>query len=87
MTYSEKEELKQLPEASSWPNFSGEGEYYHMELIDYIGGLFINVPRIPDSWITARPNAELKGNASIWYNEMKDIHVKRDWPWWKSPII
>ncbi|MBW0482350.1 hypothetical protein O181_022065 [Austropuccinia psidii MF-1] len=35
-SYSEKEALKQLPEASSWPKFSGTGEYDHMELIDYI---------------------------------------------------
>ncbi|MBW0571069.1 hypothetical protein O181_110784 [Austropuccinia psidii MF-1] len=34
MSYSEKEALKQLPEASSWPKFSGKGEYAHMELID-----------------------------------------------------
>ncbi|MBW0566551.1 hypothetical protein O181_106266 [Austropuccinia psidii MF-1] len=30
MSYSEKEALKQLPEASSWPKFSGTGEYDHM---------------------------------------------------------
>ncbi|MBW0506986.1 hypothetical protein O181_046701 [Austropuccinia psidii MF-1] len=60
MSYSEKEALKQLPEASSWPKFSGTGEYDHMELIDYIDGLFI---------------------------DMKEIHCRRNWPWWKSPII
>ncbi|MBW0491501.1 hypothetical protein O181_031216 [Austropuccinia psidii MF-1] len=48
MTYSEKEVLKQLPEASSWPKFSVVGEYYHMELNDYIDGLFIDVPSISD---------------------------------------
>ncbi|MBW0482511.1 hypothetical protein O181_022226 [Austropuccinia psidii MF-1] len=42
MSYSEKQALKQLPEASSWPKFSGTGEYDHMELIDYIDGLFID---------------------------------------------
>ncbi|MBW0481625.1 hypothetical protein O181_021340 [Austropuccinia psidii MF-1] len=47
-SYSEKEALKQLPEASSWPKFSGTGEYDHMELIDYINGLLIDVPSIPD---------------------------------------
>ncbi|MBW0490693.1 hypothetical protein O181_030408 [Austropuccinia psidii MF-1] len=36
MSYSEKEALKQLLEASSWPKFFGTGEYDHMELIDYI---------------------------------------------------
>ncbi|MBW0558144.1 hypothetical protein O181_097859 [Austropuccinia psidii MF-1] len=65
MSYSEKEALKPLPEASSWPKFSGTGEYDHMELIDYIDGLFIDVPRIPDYWITARLNTEYKGNYSI----------------------
>ncbi|MBW0532717.1 hypothetical protein O181_072432 [Austropuccinia psidii MF-1] len=45
-SYSEKEALKQLPEASSWPKFSGTGEYDHMELIDYIDGIFIHVPSI-----------------------------------------
>ncbi|MBW0483160.1 hypothetical protein O181_022875 [Austropuccinia psidii MF-1] len=54
MYYSEKEALKKLPEASSWPKFYGTGEYDHMELIDYINGLSIDVPIIPDYWITAR---------------------------------
>ncbi|MBW0497739.1 hypothetical protein O181_037454 [Austropuccinia psidii MF-1] len=71
MSYSEKEALKQLPEASSWPKFSGTGEYDHMELINYIDGLFIYVPRIPDYWITARLNTAFKGHASMWYTKMK----------------
>ncbi|MBW0486926.1 hypothetical protein O181_026641 [Austropuccinia psidii MF-1] len=66
-SYSQKEGLKQLPEASSWPKFSGTGEYDHMELIDYIDRLFIDIPIIPDYWITARLNTEFKGNASTWY--------------------
>ncbi|MBW0504077.1 hypothetical protein O181_043792 [Austropuccinia psidii MF-1] len=66
MSYSEKEALKQLPEASSWPKFCGTGEYYHMELIDYIDGLFIDVPSIPDYWITAKLNTVFEGHASIW---------------------
>ncbi|MBW0498072.1 hypothetical protein O181_037787 [Austropuccinia psidii MF-1] len=84
MSYSEKEALKQLPEASSWPKFSETGEYDHMELIDYIDGLFIDVPSIPDYWITARLNTAFKGHASIWYTEMKEIHGSRNWPWWTS---
>ncbi|MBW0585467.1 hypothetical protein O181_125182 [Austropuccinia psidii MF-1] len=70
MSYTEKEALKQLPEASSWPKFSGTGDYDHMELIDYINGHFIDVPSIPDYWITARLNTAFKGHASIWYTEM-----------------
>ncbi|MBW0578047.1 hypothetical protein O181_117762, partial [Austropuccinia psidii MF-1] len=67
MSYLEKEALKQLPEASSWPKFSGTGEYDHMELIYSINGLFIDVPSIPDYWITSRLNAEFKVHASIRY--------------------
>ncbi|MBW0566105.1 hypothetical protein O181_105820 [Austropuccinia psidii MF-1] len=87
MSYSEKEALKQLPEASSWPKFSGTGECDHMELIYHIDGLFIDVPSIPDYWITARLNIAIKGHASIWYTEMKEIHGRRYWPWWKSQFI
>ncbi|MBW0541577.1 hypothetical protein O181_081292 [Austropuccinia psidii MF-1] len=87
MSYSEKEALKQHPEASSWPKFSGTGEYDHMQLIYYMDGLFIDVPSIPDYWITARLNTELKGHASTAYTEMKEIHGTRNWPWWKSQII
>ncbi|MBW0548115.1 hypothetical protein O181_087830 [Austropuccinia psidii MF-1] len=87
MSYSQKKALKQLPEASHWPKLSGTGEYDHMELVDYIDGLFIDVPTIQDYWITARLNTEFKGNVSIWYTEMKEIHGRRNWPWWKSQII
>ncbi|MBW0460666.1 hypothetical protein O181_000381 [Austropuccinia psidii MF-1] len=58
-----------------------------MELIYYINGLLIDVPSIPEYWITSRPNTEFKGHASIWYTEMKEIYGIRNWPLWKSPII
>ncbi|MBW0562244.1 hypothetical protein O181_101959 [Austropuccinia psidii MF-1] len=87
MSYSEKEALEQIPEASSWPKFSGTGEYDHMELIDHIYGLFIDVPSLPDYWIAARLNTAFEGHASIWYTEVKEIHDRRNWPWWKSQII
>ncbi|MBW0469039.1 hypothetical protein O181_008754 [Austropuccinia psidii MF-1] len=87
MSYSEKESLKQLTEASNWPKFSVTGEYDHMELIYHIDGLCIDLPSIPDYCITARFNTAFKGHASIWYTEMKEIHGRRDWPWWKSKII
>ncbi|MBW0569342.1 hypothetical protein O181_109057 [Austropuccinia psidii MF-1] len=81
MSYSEKAAFKQLPEASSWPRFSGTGEYDHMELIDYFDGVFIDVPSIPDYWIPARLTTSFKGHASIWSTEMKEIHGRRNWPW------
>ncbi|MBW0502633.1 hypothetical protein O181_042348 [Austropuccinia psidii MF-1] len=79
--------LKHPSEAPSWPKFSGTGEYDHMELIDYIDGLFIDVPSIPDYWITARLNTAIEENASIWYTEMKEIHGRRSGLWWKSQMI
>ncbi|MBW0585082.1 hypothetical protein O181_124797 [Austropuccinia psidii MF-1] len=48
MSYSEKEDLKQLPKAPSWHKFFGTGEYDHMKLIDYIYGLLTYVPSSPD---------------------------------------
>ncbi|MBW0512323.1 hypothetical protein O181_052038 [Austropuccinia psidii MF-1] len=87
MSYSEKEDLKQLPEASSWPKFSGTVEYDHMELIDYIDGLFIDVPSITDYWITARLNTEFTGHASIWHTETKELLGRRSWQWWKIQIF
>ncbi|MBW0485637.1 hypothetical protein O181_025352 [Austropuccinia psidii MF-1] len=71
-----------LPEGSSWPKFSCTGEYDHMEHTDYI-----DVPSMTDYCITARLNKAFKGHASIWYTEMKEIHGRRHWPWWKSEII
>ncbi|MBW0557350.1 hypothetical protein O181_097065 [Austropuccinia psidii MF-1] len=87
MSYSEKEALKQIPEASNWHKLSGTGENDNIELIDYIDGLFIDVPSIPDYWITARLNIAFKVHASIWYREMKEFHGRRNWPWWRSQII
>ncbi|MBW0488137.1 hypothetical protein O181_027852 [Austropuccinia psidii MF-1] len=87
MTYSEKEALKQLPESSSGPEFSGIGEYDHIELIFYIDGLFTDVPSIPDYRITSRLNTAFKVHASIWYTEIKEIHGRRNLPWWRSKII
>ncbi|MBW0491637.1 hypothetical protein O181_031352 [Austropuccinia psidii MF-1] len=58
-----------------------------MEVMDYIDGLLIDVPRIPDYWIIDRFNTAFKGHASIWYTEMKEIHGKKNWQWWKIQII
>ncbi|MBW0483718.1 hypothetical protein O181_023433 [Austropuccinia psidii MF-1] len=92
MTYSKKKALKQISEASSWPNFSCLGEYDHMGLIDSIYGLFIDVPSIPEYWITASLNTALKGHASICYTEMKKniaeetdhVHRNGTWIWQKT---
>ncbi|MBW0461635.1 hypothetical protein O181_001350 [Austropuccinia psidii MF-1] len=81
MTYSEKKALKQLPQATSWPQFSGVAEY------DYIYGLLTDVPSIPDYRITARLNTEFQSNASIWHTEMKEIQGRRNLPWWMRQII
>ncbi|MBW0561402.1 hypothetical protein O181_101117 [Austropuccinia psidii MF-1] len=87
ISYSEKESLKKLEEASNCPKLSVAGEYDHIELIYYIYGLFTDVPSIPDYLITDRIDTELKGHASILYTEMKEIHARRKGPWWQSQII
>ncbi|MBW0505512.1 hypothetical protein O181_045227 [Austropuccinia psidii MF-1] len=87
MLYFENEALKKLPNTPAWPKSSGTGEYNNMELIDYIDGLFIDVPSITEYWITARSNKAFKCHASIWYTKMKEIHGRGSWPWWKSQII
>ncbi|MBW0540152.1 hypothetical protein O181_079867 [Austropuccinia psidii MF-1] len=43
MTYSEKEAPMQLPEPTKWPKFVGLGSYDHIEIIDHIDGLFIDI--------------------------------------------
>ncbi|MBW0577988.1 hypothetical protein O181_117703, partial [Austropuccinia psidii MF-1] len=60
MPYLEKEALKKLTEDSGWPKFCGIGEYDHMELIDYVDGLFIDLSSIQDYWITSRLNTDFK---------------------------
>ncbi|MBW0488866.1 hypothetical protein O181_028581 [Austropuccinia psidii MF-1] len=87
MSYYEKEDLKQLPQASNCPKSSGKGGYDHMGLIKFIDGLLIDVPRIPDYWITVRLNTAFKGHARMWYTELKKIHGRRNWPWWNIQII
>ncbi|MBW0489636.1 hypothetical protein O181_029351 [Austropuccinia psidii MF-1] len=87
MSYSEKEALKQRPEASSGAKFSGTAQYDHMEGIDYIDGIFIDILRIPDYWIPVRLYTAFKGHASTWYTEMNEIHGRRNWAWWKIQII
>ncbi|MBW0563267.1 hypothetical protein O181_102982 [Austropuccinia psidii MF-1] len=66
MSYSEREALTKLPEASSWAKFSGTGKYNHMDLIYFIDRLLIDVTRIPVYLITARLNTAFKGIAIIW---------------------
>ncbi|MBW0486150.1 hypothetical protein O181_025865 [Austropuccinia psidii MF-1] len=77
MSYSEKEAIRNLPEASSWAEFSGTGEYDHMEPIAHIDGLLIDVLSIQDYCITAISIKALKGHASIWYTEMKELYGRR----------
>ncbi|MBW0487067.1 hypothetical protein O181_026782 [Austropuccinia psidii MF-1] len=71
MSYSEKEAIEQLPRASSWPKFSVMGEYDNIQLIDYIDGIFIDVPSISDHWTTVIIDTASKEHPSIWYTEMK----------------
>ncbi|MBW0470512.1 hypothetical protein O181_010227 [Austropuccinia psidii MF-1] len=84
LSYSEKQALKKLPGVVNLPRFTGVVAYDHIELIYYIDGLFVDFPKIPDYWTTEILNNSFKRHASIWYTEMKEIHGRKSWPWWRN---
>ncbi|MBW0515565.1 hypothetical protein O181_055280 [Austropuccinia psidii MF-1] len=68
-----------------WPNFSGEGEYNHMEFMRTIN-LFKEYFNIPDEYISARLNSLFTKSEMKWYYKMRKDHGKHYWPWWKGQI-
>ncbi|MBW0497953.1 hypothetical protein O181_037668 [Austropuccinia psidii MF-1] len=85
ITYSEKETLKKLPEATSWPNLSGVVEYVHMELIYHI-----DVPIVEDYWITDIKGTELKGHAGICDSHFSILareYLDKNFPNWEKNIL
>ncbi|MBW0574163.1 hypothetical protein O181_113878 [Austropuccinia psidii MF-1] len=62
LSYSQKQELKKLPEVVIWPKFSGVEEYDHEEVINRIDGKFVDFSKIPDYWITKRLNNSFRGH-------------------------
>ncbi|MBW0529688.1 hypothetical protein O181_069403 [Austropuccinia psidii MF-1] len=78
--------LKEVPKLKEWPHFSGEGEYYHMELIRGIYMIKEDF-ELPDRWVTARFNTLFTKSAHRWHIKLRQEHENPSWTWWKSQII
>ncbi|MBW0565309.1 hypothetical protein O181_105024 [Austropuccinia psidii MF-1] len=78
--------FKDIPKLEEWPNFSGEGEYNHMEFMKTID-IFQEDFNIPDEYISARLHSFFTKSAKKWYHKIRQDHGKHSWPWWKEQII
>ncbi|MBW0560458.1 hypothetical protein O181_100173 [Austropuccinia psidii MF-1] len=81
-----QELLKEVPKIEKCPNFSGDGEYDHMEFlrgIDMIKEYF----ELPDRLVTARFNTLFTRSAHRWYIKLTQAHGHQSWTWWKTQII
>ncbi|MBW0515077.1 hypothetical protein O181_054792 [Austropuccinia psidii MF-1] len=81
-----QELLKEVPKIKKWPNFSGEGEYDHMEFtrgIEMIKEEF----ELPERLVTARFNTLFSKSAHRWYIKLRQEHGHQSWTWWKTYII
>ncbi|MBW0573254.1 hypothetical protein O181_112969 [Austropuccinia psidii MF-1] len=65
--------LKEVPKLKEWPNFSGEGEYDHMEFIRGIDMITEDF-ELPDRLVTARFNTLLTSSAHRWYIKLRQAH-------------
>ena len=68
--YMDKLFMKDLPPTSSWMTFSGEGEYDHMEFIDWVDRLKTDF-HMKDALVTSKLNIVLTGLARIWFIELR----------------
>ncbi|MBW0546185.1 hypothetical protein O181_085900 [Austropuccinia psidii MF-1] len=58
--------LKEVPKLKEWPYFSGEGEYYHMEVIRVIDMIKEDF-KLPERLLTKRFNTLFTRSAHKWY--------------------
>ncbi|MBW0550979.1 hypothetical protein O181_090694 [Austropuccinia psidii MF-1] len=78
--------LKEVTTLNEWPQFSGEGEYDHMEFtrgIDMIKKDFESKDRL----VTERFNTLFIRSAHRWYMQLRQAHGHQSWTWWKTQII
>ena len=69
---------KDTPSNKDWPTFSGEGEYNHIEWIDWVDQTVAEF-EIPDKLVTAKLSIVLKGLARNWYVEKRKDQGKMSW--------
>ncbi|MBW0547450.1 hypothetical protein O181_087165 [Austropuccinia psidii MF-1] len=78
--------LKEVLKPKECPQFSGEGEYHHMEFIrgiDIIKEDFELSGRL----VSARFNTLFTRLAHRWYIKLRQAHGQKSWTWWKTQII
>ncbi|MBW0495090.1 hypothetical protein O181_034805 [Austropuccinia psidii MF-1] len=78
--------LKEVPKLKEWPQFSGEGEYNHIEFIRAIVMIKEDF-ELPDRLVTARFNTFFKRSPHKWYIKLRQAHGHQSWTWWKNQII
>ncbi|MBW0466027.1 hypothetical protein O181_005742 [Austropuccinia psidii MF-1] len=78
--------LKEVPKPKEWPDFSGEGEYDHMEFIRGIE-IIKDDFELPERLVTARFNTFFSRLAHRWYIKLRQAHGHQSWTWWKKQII
>ncbi|MBW0492954.1 hypothetical protein O181_032669 [Austropuccinia psidii MF-1] len=77
--------FEEISRLEGWPNFSGEGEYNHMEFMKTID-MFKEDFNIPDGYIDARLHSLFTKSEKKWYYKMRQDHGKHSWPWWREQI-
>ncbi|MBW0548040.1 hypothetical protein O181_087755 [Austropuccinia psidii MF-1] len=78
--------LKGVLKLKEWPQFSGEGEYDHMEFIRGID-MFEEDFELPDRLLSARLNTLFTRSAHRCYIKLRQANGKQSWTWWKTQII
>ena len=73
-----------VPSAKEWPRFSAEGEYNHLEFIEWVDNLKEDM-RLPDVFITSKLGIVFTGMARLWFNE-KRRDGTLTWNQWRDEI-
>ncbi|MBW0521660.1 hypothetical protein O181_061375 [Austropuccinia psidii MF-1] len=77
--------MKGLMKLREWPNFIGEGEYEHMEIIRCIEMIEEDF-ELPDRLVTAIFNNISTRSVHRWYIKLRQEHGNQRWTWWKTQI-
>ncbi|MBW0590904.1 hypothetical protein O181_130619 [Austropuccinia psidii MF-1] len=78
--------LKEVPKLKEGSHLSGEGKYYHLELIR---GLYMIKEdfELPERLVKEIFNTLFTRSAHICYIKLRQAHGHQSWTWWKTQII
>ncbi|KAG0138919.1 hypothetical protein CROQUDRAFT_20315, partial [Cronartium quercuum f. sp. fusiforme G11] len=76
---------KDYPPVKDWPRFSGEGEYNHLEWIEWIDNVQDELS-MPDSLITCKLAIIMINSARSWFISKRRSIGKASWPKWRELI-